>query len=247
MSNAIDPAFARLFMASATDFNAYGVHRLFNDWWATAPADAIEKYVAAIESHPEQGRHAAARWLADPVSIDRMTACAPGTLGAAWGAFMIDNDLVERLAQGYRDYHDELAATGMLDRLPPVLAHKVLRGYQTHDLHHVLTGLPPTPFGELALQAFQLAQTRFPYAALWISVVTTHMTLVDPWMIGPAMDAITTGWRMGRETPSIQYVAFETMLDEPLVDVRARFGLAPADPAAFATPTHETPIRLIAA
>jgi ubiquinone biosynthesis protein Coq4 len=100
-----------------------------------------------------------------------------------------------------------------------------LRGYQTHDLHHVLTNYPATPFGEIALQAFGLAQMDFPYAAMWIAVVTGHMALVDPWLIKPVMDAISDGWTFGRAARSIQFVKFETMLDRPLAEVRAEYGL----------------------
>jgi ubiquinone biosynthesis protein Coq4 len=138
---------------------------------------------------------------------------------------MTDNDLMERLAEGYRDLHGAFEADGKLERLPAVLRYKVLRGYQTHDLHHVLTGYPATPYGELALQAFGLAQTRFPYAAMWIAVVTAHMTFLEPSMIDPAMDAITIGWQHGRQARSIQNVKFEQMLDRPLSDVRREFRL----------------------
>lgn len=241
-----DEGFAARFLSSATDFYRYGVHQLFNDWWATAPADAIATYVAAIEQHPEQGPLAAEGWLAEPMPLARLQACAPGTLGAAWHDFIVANGLVEQLAQGYRDYHEGLASAGVLDRLPPVLAHKVLRGYQTHDLHHVLTGFPATPFGELSLQAFQLAQTQFPYASMWIAVITAHMTFQDPLMIKPAMDAIATGWQLGRRTRSIQYVAFEAMIEEPLADIRARWGIEPVEAAAFATPRENTPRSLVA-
>jgi hypothetical protein len=60
---------------------------------------------------------------------------------------------------------------------------------------------------------------------MWIAVVTGHMALVDPWLIKPAMDAISDGWTLGRAARSIQFVKFETMLDRPLDEVRAEFGL----------------------
>lgn len=240
-----DADFAQRFLSSATDFYSYGVHQLFNDWWATAPADAIDRYTAAIEQHPEQGPLAAQGWLADPMPLARLQACPPGSLGAAWHDFIVANGLVEQLAQGYRDYHDSLASAGVLDRLPPVLAHKVLRGYQTHDLHHVLTGFPATPLGELGLQAFQLAQTQFPYASMWIAVITAHMTFQDPLLIRPGMDAIATGWQLGRRTRSIQYVAFEALIEEPLAEIRLRWGIDPVAAADFTTPRENTPLSLV--
>ena len=221
----VDRVFGEAFLRSVDDFYEYGVHLLFNDWWEGAPDEVIRKYVAAIESHPEQGRLAAMRWYAEPLDLATLRNCGPGSLGEAYLRFMVDNHLEERLATGYRKLHDEIAATGKLDRMPDILRYKVLRGYQTHDLHHVLTAYPATPLGELALQAFGLAQMSFPYAGMWSAVVTAHMTFVDPDLIRPAMDAITEGWERGKAARSIQFVALEKMLDHPLEDVRREYRL----------------------
>jgi ubiquinone biosynthesis protein Coq4 len=225
MITSVDRTFGEQFLRSIDDFNAHGVHLLFNEWWEKAPAEVIEKYVDAITSHPEQGPLAREAWYAQPQTIEALSHYAPGTLGAAYHAFMVDNGLAERLALGYRELHEEYARSGQIAAMPPIIQYKVLRGYQTHDLHHVLTNYPATPFGEIALQAFGLAQMDFPYAAMWIAVVTGHMALVDPWLIKPAMDAISDGWTFGRAARSIQFVKFETMLDRPLDEVRAEFGL----------------------
>jgi ubiquinone biosynthesis protein COQ4 len=243
----IDREFGEKYLTCMDNFYAYGVHLLFNDWWDKAPADAVAKYVEAIESHPEQGPLAAARWYADPVTVASLEGYAPGTLGHAYLRFMVDNNLVERLALGYRELHEEFKASGKLDNIPPVMEYKVLRGYQTHDLHHVLTGYEATPFGELALQAFQLAQQDFPYSAMTIATIMGHMTLVDPYLIKPGMDAITDGWAYGRAARSIQFVAFEDMLDRPLDEVRAEYGLLRDGPAfALDTPAERTPVLLAA-
>ena len=223
MIEKIDRKFGERFLTSIDDFYAYGVDKLFNDWWETAPADAIRKYVEAIENHPEQASLAREQWYAEPLDLQTLERCAPGTLGHAYRDFISANDLMEHLADGYRAFHEQLEALGKLDAMPHILKYKVLRGFQTHDLHHVLTGYPATPFGELALQAFQLAQMDFPYSAMWIAVITGHMALVDPMMIKPAMDAITDGWAFGRTARSIQFVKFEIMFDQSLADVRRAY------------------------
>jgi len=219
----VDRAFGEAFLRSVDDFYAYGVHLLFNDWWAAAPDEVIAKYVAAIERHPEHRALAAQRWYAEPLDLQALASCAPGTLGEAYLRFMVDNRLEEKLATGYRRFLEEVESSGRLERLPDVLRYKVLRGYQTHDLHHVLTGYPATPLGELALQSFGLAQMNFPYAGMWIAVVTAHMTFLDPDLTRPAMDAITDGWGYGSRARSLQFIAFETMLDRPLGEVRSEY------------------------
>lgn len=227
----VDRVFGEAFLRSIDDYDAYGVHLLFNDWWAAAPDHAIAKYVAAIESHPEQRELAARRWYAEPLDLRALEVFGPGTLGEAYRRFMVDNHLEEKLATGYRQFHESVEASGRLERMPDLLRYKVLRGYQTHDLHHVLTGYPATPFGELGLQAFGLAQMSFPYAGMWVAVVTAHMTFLEPELIRPAMDAIVDGWGFGSRARSIQFVAFETMLDRPLEDVRREYGLERVAPA----------------
>lgn len=246
MVQTIDRDFGEKFLTCSDNFYAYGVHLLFNEWWVSAPQDAIDKYVAAIADHPEQGPLAREAWLAPPFALSQLEGFGPGTLGAAWRDFMVKNDLVEKLAEGYRELTEDFAAQGKLDRMPPMLRYKVLRGYQTHDLHHVLTGYEATPFDELALQAFQLAQQDYPYSAMTLATIMTHATLVDPWLIKPAMDAIAEGWAYGRRTKSIQFVAFETMLERPLAEVRAEYGLDGPRRTSPGVPAVQTPELLAA-
>jgi ubiquinone biosynthesis protein Coq4 len=227
MTKRLDRTFGEKFLTSVDDFYGYGVHLLFNEWWESAPAEVIDAYVAAIEAEPAMAALAREEWYAEPLDLGSLADCAPGTLGAAYREFMLSNDLMEHLAEGYRDLTRQFSEAGKLDRMPAILKYKVLRGYQTHDLHHVLTGYPATPLGELALQAFQLAQVEFPYAAMWISVVTAHMAFLDPSLIKPAMDAIAGGWSHGREARSIQFVKFEQMFDRPLGELRCEYGLKP--------------------
>jgi ubiquinone biosynthesis protein COQ4 len=243
----IDRSFGEKFLKSIDNFYDFGIDWLFNEWWETAPADAIAKYERAILDHPEHGPLAREAWLAPDFRLSTLDDCAPGTLGHAYRAFMVDNDLVERLAAGYRARHDELARSGKIARMPDAIAYKVLRGFQTHDLHHVLTGYPATPLGELGLQAFQLAQMNYPYAAMWIAVVTGHMALVDPLLITPAMDAVAEGWSRGRAARSIQFVRFEDRLHDPLDAIRAEYRLSPPDLAVTETPRVQTPEMLVAA
>ena len=247
MIQSVDRAFGEKFLTSVDNFYDYGVHLLFNEWWDKAPADAVAKYCDAIESHPEQGPLAAERWYAEPFALATLEGYARGTLGAAYLAFMTQNNLVERLALGYRELTEEFEAEGKLDNMPPLLKYKVLRGYQTHDLHHILTGYGATPFDELALQAFQLAQMDFPYSAMTLAVIISHATLVDPHLITPAMDAITDGWAYGRRARSIQFVKFEQMLGRPLIDVQGEFGLGREGRTSLQTPNIRTPELLATA
>jgi ubiquinone biosynthesis protein Coq4 len=41
------------------------------------------------------------------------------------------------------------------------------------------------------------------------------------------MDAITQGWHFGRTVRNLQFEKWEEMFEEPLADVRRRYGVAP--------------------
>lgn len=165
---------------------------------------------------------------ADPIDLDHLASRPAGSLGWAYHEWIVDNGLTAAIATDYRDFHELLEDSGQLDGMPESMKFAVLRGFQTHDFQHVVTGYDSSGLGEIALQAFCLAQIRFPYFAMWISTVTTQMTYLRPSSITPLMDAITDGWQLGRTVDNIQAERWETMLDQPLDEVRARYHVTPS-------------------
>ena len=102
MVTQIERSFGEKFLKSIDNFYTYGIDWLFNEWWETAPADVIAKYEAAILDHPDHGPLAREGWLAPDFRIGSLDSYGPGTLGHAYRTFMVDNNLVEHLAAGYR-------------------------------------------------------------------------------------------------------------------------------------------------
>ena len=76
---------------------------------------------------------------------------------------------------------------------------------------------------------------------MWIAVITSHMALIDPYLIKPAMDAITDGWNAGRSARNIQFVKFELMYDVPLAEIRAAYHLRGAPVAEMLTARERAP------
>ncbi len=228
----VDREFALKFLRAVDRPFDYGVYFLFHDWWAEAPDEAIEAYMRELNSTPGVEEFLAERYLADPISLDDLRACAPGTLGDGYRSFIVDNGLEANLATNYRDFNAGLSAKGTLDRLPDDLSFTIVRGFQIHDFLHVLTGFSSQPAGELAQAGFHYAQLRFPYHAFRFAVTTAHVAFVKPEYITMSMDAMCAGWAMGRAAENLHFTRWEDELHTPLTELRERFGI---DPTRFDT------------
>ena len=220
----IDRDFAEKFLRSIEEPFAYPVYLLFHDFWAEAPQSAIDEYAAGLAAVDGAAEFLAERHLPDSVTLADTADCVEGTLGAAYRAFVVENELEANLATNYHDFHGQLTANGALDRLPDSLAYTIVRGFQIHDFLHVVTGHRPNIPGELGMAAFHFAQLQFPYHAIRVAVTTAHIAYVSPKGITVAMDALANGWLMGRSWQNLHFVHWEDELDTPLEDLRARFG-----------------------
>ncbi len=224
----VDRQFADKFLTAVDDPFAYHVYFLFHDWWAEAPQSAIDAYEQELRSLPGVEAVLAERFLAEPLTIDDVAGCAPGTLGAAYHDFIVDNDLMENLGKNYREFNEQLTANGALDRMPDDLSFMMVRGFQIHDMLHSMTGFSPSPLGELAQAGFHFAQMRVPYHAFRFAVTMGHLAFVKPEHTMAAMDAMTTGWQLGRSCENLHFHRWEDELDTALADLRARFGIDPS-------------------
>jgi ubiquinone biosynthesis protein Coq4 len=174
---------------------------------------------------PSLRRFIEEKWYPEPYSFDALGELPTGTFGREYHRHIVENNLNREIATGYRSFHQALEASGVLKNMPDEVKYAVLRGFQTHDLLHIVTGFDTTGPGEIALQAFCLAQVRSLYFATWMSVVTTRMAFLDPNMTEPLMDAISEGWTLARKLPNLMVVKWELMLDRPLAEVRREFGI----------------------
>ncbi|MDA9298214.1 Coq4 family protein [Pseudomonadales bacterium] len=227
MSNkpTIDRTFAEKFLTSVDDPMGYGVYFLFHDWWAEAPQEAIDAYLAELASIPESRAFIDQGYISEPLSIERLAACQPGTLGHGYHKFIIDNKLEANLGKNYREMNEKLHDSGTLDRLPEDMSYMMIRGFQIHDFQHVLAGYDSSPLGELAIAAFYLAQLRFPYHAMRMAVTTAHMAFMNPSITVGAMGAIVDGWAYGRAAKNLNFTIWEDEIDTPLEVLRERMGL----------------------
>lgn len=100
---------------------------------------------------------------------------------------------------------------------------------EIHDFLHVLTGLPPTIEGELALKTLEAVQTGLPMAAL--SAIAGPLSLRDPrrisqWYSGAA--PAVTAWAAicGRRSVPIHLLVRDEHLSSRALTLRLRLRLS---------------------
>lgn len=106
------------------------------------------------------------------------------------------------------------------------LAYVLQRYREVHDFLHVLTGLPPSVLGELALKWYELVQTGLPMTAL--------AALVGPLRLDRTEAAVLRRYLLpwaaaaGRQAQPLLLIPVEQLLSQPLTTVRRRFRIQPA-------------------
>lgn len=224
----IDREIAELFLKNADDPIKTHVMSLVHDWWATAPASAIEQYERNLRSLPGAAAFLEERYLPPIVTLDDLQQCPEGSLGHAYLHWIVDNGLEPNLTAKQHRYFYGLLEKGSLDRMPDDIRYAFVRGFMLHDYLHTITGFASDAAGELGMAGFHHAQLRSNYHAFRIAVTTAHIAFVNPRFTETAMDAIANGWTMGRQWKNLHFVKWEEQLDRPLADIRAEYG-TPSD------------------
>ena len=164
-------------------------------------------------------------YLGDDPDFDALLQLPTDTLGYQYARHIIDNNLNKTIASDYRKAHEKMDAEGKLAGMPDEVKYAILRGFQIHDVFHIVTGYLTDGYGEIALQAFSLAQRQLPYFSIWMATLTTQMTFVNPRMTTSVMDAISDGWALGRQARNLNYVRWEEMMHRPVDELRQEFNL----------------------
>jgi ubiquinone biosynthesis protein COQ4 len=164
-----------------------------------------------------------------------------------------DREALRRLPDGslgraYLDFveSEDISAQGLLDanergrvaapELPEDLAWLHARMRDTHDLWHAVTGYKGDVLGEAGLLAFTLVQTRNPGVAL--IVIAALLKARDDREV---RRFIVAGLRRGWRAAWLPATEWETLLAEPVVDVRARLGV---DAPPVYTPLRSAELKL---
>jgi ubiquinone biosynthesis protein Coq4 len=146
-----------------------------------------------------------------------LAACPADSLGGQFYSLIVENkfdlEVLDRDVLG-------------LSKLRPPLDYLNARALQCHDLWHIVGGYHTTALHEVAISGFQLSQFGHNYSAQFLAVVTTKAAILRPEAIGLLLEIILTGWRHGRETPSLLGVDWPGIWAMPTDTVRQRLGVA---------------------
>jgi len=149
---------------------------------------------------------------------ERLSKLPEGTLGRTYYEFMAEENLT---ADGLVAASEE--APRLYAEMPEGAAIFRDRMRDSHDLWHVTTGYGRDGLGELCLLAFTYAQTRNRGIGFIVlvggRVSSKEMPGIGIWK------AIREGYRHGKAASWLPTADWETLLAQPLADVRRQLGI----------------------
>ena len=154
-------------------------------------------------------------------SITKLQSMPVGSLGHVYGTFMASQGL-DQLPDPQLDVSVSCDDT--------YLQHRIR---QTHDIWHVIAGLPITIAGEAAANGLTTEQLRWPGSALLISADLIHRVSEpdvaqnrnDPNRVDLGI-AVAYGLSIGAKAPSLLAQRWEEGWDRPLKDWRHELGIS---------------------
>ncbi|TRX88397.1 hypothetical protein FHL15_010710 [Xylaria flabelliformis] len=149
------------------------------------------------------------------LDLPRLRSLPASTVGATYVAWLDREGVTPDTRAGVRYVDDEECA------------YVIQRYRESHDFYHALTGLPVVREGEVALKAFEFANTLLPMTGLSVLAVATlkpaerrrFWSIYGPWAV-----------RNGLRSDEVINVYWEEELETDVNVLRARLGIeAPPD------------------
>ncbi|WP_373525274.1 Coq4 family protein [Nostoc sp.] len=152
------------------------------------------------------------RYIAPPHDLDTLLQYPPDSLGYLYSMAM--------KAKGFRaeDLYEEIPIYSDASYVEARLS-------QTHDIWHIVTGFGILPSDEIGLQAFHLPQFPYPLAVSLLSSSMMSTLLFNPEELPTLLDAIQTGWEMGKNAKSLFAQKWESAWGKPLLQWQKELNL----------------------
>ncbi len=171
----------------------------------------IQTLLAGMAAHPEYKQLRDDGYLPEKPNLEALKAMPDGSFGRALFEHLDSNGI------NFDVFPDELPQTP--------LQYVNRRMYLDHDLWHVLLGKTTEVPDELAIQAFNVAQLRTPFAALIISGGILNLLRKSPLDAADAIGHIASGYQQGKKAKFLLGVKLHEMFGRPLAEVRQVCGI----------------------
>ncbi len=168
--------------------------------------------VAHLKCDPQAEKIIKEQYIAPVHDLNKLVQYPPDSLGYIYGKTMKARGL--QAEDLYADMPIYSEASYVEARLS-----------QTHDIWHIVTGFGVSPTEEIGLQAFHLPQFPYPLAVSLLSSSMMSALLFDPEQLPPLLDAIQTGWAMGKNAKSFFAQKWEQAWEKPLIQWRQELNL----------------------
>ncbi|MEM9072180.1 MAG: Coq4 family protein [Myxococcota bacterium] len=147
--------------------------------------------------------------------LDPLRRLPDTTLGGAFVRFLDENGLDLTLLRQPAPYTDDADAAFLLQRIR-----------QSHDLWHTLLGLGTAGHEEILVHSFSLAQTGFPSSVMIVLLGgVKHLVAERRWR--DLHPGIARAYQLGRRASWLLPVYWERYWEQPLREIRTRFGITP--------------------
>ena len=214
----LDPALVSGLLESLAEWSPMATVPLAHLFMKLGDEEALKAYDELGLSNPVSEAMLKERYLSPTPDLEHLASLPEGTLGRAFEAYMTGNGLDPALLResAFIEAHKKRGAE---------VGYLAERGFQLHDMFHVLTGYDTTPLGEVRVVSFTVAQSPAPYPALIIASRPLQAALYKPQLLPPIMDAIAEGWVRGRKASPLIAVHWEDFWERPLAELRVEHGL----------------------
>ena len=214
----LDPRLTEALLTSLASWDTRASVPLALSFMEHADPATLDGFSRLMQSSPGADSMLETRYLSPTPDIDALRTCPDGSLGHAFVEYLDANNLDANLLR-------ESAFIPAHKARGDDEGYLAERGFQLHDLFHVLTGYDTSPLGEVKVVSFTVAQAPAPYPAMIIASRPLQMVLYEPELFPFLMDAITEGWARGRNAKPLLPVAWEDYWEEPLADLQVEYGL----------------------
>lgn len=196
-------------------------HSLKQAMSGLASAKDKEEFIEAVRNNQLLSNWIDEGYLPPQYALEDLANSKPGSLGEGYYNMLKEYDLGVQIFPDFEiknalDYFD-------------------MRGQQTHDYWHLVSGYPPTAMGEMGLVAFYIGNYKenlgdvgaklCSFLSLILGISVMEFGLHMPELLPKLLETVGDGVRRGRAAKPLVHLQWEEMWDRSLDEIRAELNV----------------------